>query len=324
MKVEQVKLLDFLGQPGERFVVPVFQRVYSWTAWQCEELLGDCLRAAEAGAEHFMGLLLYSEDAQEPNVLDIIDGQQRLTTVSLLIAALGQRGLQARYLQAFARNSATPQCKLALSGQDRDTLAALAGAGDMPEEPASRLVENYLFFKGKLDSGEASANAVLRGLQALEVAAVQLEPIDSPQLVFESLNSKGMPLSTADRVRSLMVVTDDGQGGRSLLEGFWLPFEQMVARAKPPASATDVLHAWLAQHYRARRVFDKSEVFNLFKQRLRDDFGGSWEDLFTALDAYARTYLKDAELRETADESARKWVEGKPDELISEYKMFGD
>ena len=324
MKIEQKGMLDFLGTPGARFAIPVFQRVYSWTARQCEELWEDCLRAGEGGKAHFMGLVLYAPDADGGGVLDVIDGQQRLTTISLLVAATGRRDLAMRCLHAFDRaGGAKPKCKLVLSGADAPTLAAIVGADEMPEEPASRLVENYLLFKGKVDE-LSDANLLVNGLKALQVAAVELAPEDSPQLVFESLNSKGMALSTADRVRNLIVASTQGEEQDALFEGKWLPLEERVGAAEPPATMTDVLHAWLAESFRSERIFDSSEVYGLFKRRLADEFGGSLDRAFDELAAYAELYLANPDVREEADASVELWIAGKPDELISEYKMFGD
>ena len=96
MRIEQKKMLDFLGMPGARFAIPVFQRVYSWNARQCEELWDDCLQAGDTGEPHFMGLVLYAPDPDGGGVLGVIDGQQRLTTLSLLIAARYSRTSCAR------------------------------------------------------------------------------------------------------------------------------------------------------------------------------------------------------------------------------------
>ena len=324
MKIEQKGMLDFLGTPGARFAIPVFQRVYSWTARQCEELWEDCLRAGEGGKAHFMGLVLYAPDADGGGVLDVIDGQQRLTTLSLLIAALERRDLTARCLQVFDRGGgARPKCKLVLSGADAPTLAAIVGAGEMPEEPASRLVENYLLFKGKVDA-LSDMSQLLRGLKELQVATVELAPEDSPQLVFESLNSKGMSLNTADRVRNLIVASTQGDEQDALFEGKWLPLERRAAEADPPATMTSLLHAWLAEKFRSERIFDQSEVYGLFKRQLTDEFSGSLEKAFDELATYADRYLSDPEVRAEADASVELWVTGRPDELISEYKMFGD
>lgn len=324
MRIEQTGMLDFLAMPGSRFAVPVFQRAYSWTARQCEELWEDCLRAGEAGDPHFMGLVLYAPDAEGDGVLGVIDGQQRLTTLSLLVAAMGRRDLAARCLHSFDRaGGAEPKCKLILSGGDAPTLAAIVGADEMPEEPASRLVENYLLFKEKVGALH-DMRMLLRGLEALRIVAVELAPEDSPQLVFESLNSKGMQLSTADRVRNLIVASMRGDEQDALFEGRWLPLEKQAAAADPPAAVTGILDAWLAEKYRSERIFDHGEVYGLFKRRLADEFGGSLDRTFDDLAAYADRYLSNPDMREEADASVGLWIAGKPDELISEYKMFGD
>ena len=90
MQIRQEGLLDFMGKADARFTIPVFQRVYSWNARQCEELWDDVMRAGATGGNHFMGMLLYSIDAQGREGIeqfDVIDGQQRLTTATLLLCA---------------------------------------------------------------------------------------------------------------------------------------------------------------------------------------------------------------------------------------------
>ena len=91
MKIESKTLLDVIGMPETRFAVPVFQRVYSWDARQCEELWADVMRSGKTGEAHFAGMLLVSRDAdgwRGLSQLNVIDGQQRLTTLTLLLAAL--------------------------------------------------------------------------------------------------------------------------------------------------------------------------------------------------------------------------------------------
>ena len=333
-----------MGRPGVRFSIPVFQRVYSWNARQCEELWDDIMRVGDSddGESHFMGMLLYAADVQRwgsGELLDVIDGQQRLTTVTLLLCALARyleessgkkdgvsaSGLRVRYLQTGRGGKMVG--KLALSSMDRDTLFALVGAGEMPEEPAGRLIENLELFYGNMQKPGFDTARLWRGLKRLEIASVLLAPEDSPQLVFESLNSKGMALSLADRLRNLVVMTDNGvtSSEEGLYETRWLPLERAVADACIDGlDVTTALEAWLAESYRNIRVFDRSEIYGVLKSHLRDacenDFGRLLSD---ALD-YARSLIDDGELREEALENAVRWTAGKPKDLISEYKMFGD
>jgi hypothetical protein len=344
MQIKQERLLDFMGASGVRFSIPVFQRVYSWSERQCEELWDDVMRAgaAEDGDGHFMGMLLYAVDAQGWSVgeqLDVIDGQQRLTTVTLLLCALARfldegahdtvdvsaDDVRSRFLRA-EQDGATAG-KLVLSDMDRDTLFAIVGAGDMPEEPAGRLTENLELFYGNMQKPGFNVDRLWRGLQRLEIASVLLIPDDSPQLVFESLNSKGMALSLADRVRNLVVVTDDGSSTseESLFETRWLPLERAVSNAGLEGlDVTAALEAWLAERYRNTRIFDESEVYGILKSHLRDACGNNLGKLLADALRYTRSLIENDELREKALENAARWTAGKPKDLVSEYKMFGD
>jgi hypothetical protein len=210
---------------------------------------------------------------------------------------------------------------------DRDTLFALVGAGEMPEEPAGRLIENLELFYGRMTQPGFDAGRLWRGMKSLEVASVLLAPDDSPQLVFESLNSKGMALSLADRLRNLVVVTDDGDSAseEGLFETRWLPLERAVTDAGIDGlDVTGALEAWLAESYRDTRIFDKSEVYGVLKSHLRDACGNDLGRLLSDAFVYTRSLIDDDELRDEALENAARWTAGKPKDLISEYKMFGD
>ena len=338
MRIEQKPMVDVLATPGVRFTVPVFQRVYSWTARQCEELWDDAVRSGTTGEPHFAGMLLVTRDVQDwrgLGQLDVIDGQQRLTTLTLLLAALRDHvnrvpcadvpsasDMATRYLLADADGGSAP--KLVLTGLDRDTLAAIVGAADPPEETARRLLDNYLLFAGKMGEPGFDASALWRGLALLDVALVELDAADSPQAVFESLNSKGMALTTADRVRNLIVASTGGDDQERLFRDVWLPLEERAAAGEPPTALNDVLHAWLAGRYRSVRILDAGEVYGVFKACLRDEYAGSLDALLADVDEYLDRFLSDAGFRAEAQQAAEAWTSGKPEKSVSEFKMFGD
>ena len=345
MQIQQESFLDLMAKPDTRFVIPVFQRVYSWDARQCNELWEDVMAAgaqAEGEAEpHFMGMLLYSADTESwhgATMFDVIDGQQRMTTMTLMLCALAryldETGQQAGSLSAndvFERylrigTGAQAAGKLTLSFMDRDTLYALLGIGTMPTEPAGRLIDNLELFYAKMREPEFDVAQLWRGLERLEIASILLGHDDSPQLVFESLNSKGMALSTADRIRNYIVVTDeaDEHVDDGVFERCWLPLEQLVADGDCDLDVTTVVHSWLAGKYRETRIFDKSEVYGIFKSCLRSEYGDDLERILADVADYARKLIDDEEFRTEELEDAERWVAGKPKELISEYKMFGD
>jgi len=345
MQIQQESFLDLMAKPDTRFVIPVFQRVYSWDARQCNELWEDIMAAGsqadDAAEPHFMGMLLYSADTETwhgATMFDVIDGQQRMTTVTLLLCALAryldETGLQVGGLSAndiFERylrigTGANAAGKLTLSFMDRETLFALLGIGTMPTEPAGRLIDNLELFYAKMREPEFDVAQLWRGLERLEIASILLAHDDSPQLVFESLNSKGMALSTADRIRNFIVVSDEATGhvDDGVFERCWLPLENLVADRDCEFDVTTVVHAWLCGKYRDTRIFDKSEVYGLFKSCLRSEYGDEIEPALNDIADFARKLIEDEEYRTEKLEDAERWVAGKPKELISEYKMFGD
>lgn len=340
MQIIQEPFLALLGRKDTRFVIPMFQRVYSWNARQCDELWEDIMRAGEADADtpHFMGMLLYSADTESWHgieQLDVIDGQQRMTTLSLLLCAFARyldesktdvegvaaADLFARFLRLEGEQVAAG--KLVLSFMDRDTLYALVGCGTMPDEPAERLKGNLELFCGHMREPGFDAMQLWRGLNRLQVASVLLAHEDSPQLVFESLNSKGMALSTADRIRNYIVVSDEADE-TGMFEHCWLPLEQLAIGAPDGLTLNAAIVAWMAARYRNVRIFDESEVYGIFKTRLRDEYGGDLPSLLEDVKEHFQTLLVDERLREEALADMEVWISGKPKNLISEYKMFGD
>ena len=345
MQIQQESFLELMAKPDTRFVIPVFQRVYSWDARQCNELWEDIMAAGaqtdETAEPHFMGMLLYSADTETwhgTSMFDVIDGQQRMTTMTLLLCALAryldETGMQVGGLSAndmFERylrigSGASAVGKLTLSFMDRETLFALLGIGTMPTEPAGRLIDNLELFYAKMCEPGFDATQLWRGLKRLEIASILLAHDDSPQLVFESLNSKGMALSTADRIRNFIVVTDEANdhADDGVFERCWLPLEKLVADGACGLDVTAVVHAWLCRKYRETRIFDKSEVYGLFKSCLRSEYDDEIEPALDDIADFARKLIEDEEYRTEALEDADRWVAGKPKELISEYKMFGD
>ena len=345
MQIVQESFLDLLGKPDTRFVIPVFQRVYSWDARQCEELWEDVMQVGvqtgEDAEPHFMGMLLYSADTESWHgaaQLDVIDGQQRMTTLSLLLCAfaryldetgvhvggLDANGVFGNYLRLGMGAQATG--KLTLSFMDRDTLYALIGVGTMPAEPAGRLIDNLELFYAKMKEPGFDPQQLWRGLERLQVASILLSHDDSPQLVFESLNSKGMALSTADRIRNYVVVSDEAEGTveGGVFERRWLPLERLAAESGCGLDVTTIVHAWLSGKYRATRIFDKSEIYGLFKSSLRSEYNGDIDRALCDVANYARSLIGNDDFRVKTLADTERWVNGKPKELISEYKMFGD
>jgi uncharacterized protein with ParB-like and HNH nuclease domain/predicted transport protein len=243
MEAKQVNLLTFLQRPNQ-FVIPIYQRTYSWTTKQRTQLWDDILRVAadEAIPAHFLGSIVYVQEgvyhvATVPELL-VIDGQQRLATLSLLLAALGRamegRGATASSWQKIASyylfntlETGNGRYRLLLTKGDQETLICLLEGRDLPLTASSQLVDNYRFFEDQIKKTTLDLDALYRGIGKLIIVDIALDRhYDNPQLIFESLNSTGLDLSQADLIRNYVLMGCAPGLQTELYETYWFPMEQ--------------------------------------------------------------------------------------------------
>jgi uncharacterized protein with ParB-like and HNH nuclease domain/predicted transport protein len=227
MKATEAKLLEILRNVSQ-FIIPIYQRTYSWTQKECQQLWADILRAGSSSdiGVHFIGSVVHIDDGlgniavQAPKL--VIDGQQRLTTVTLLLSALAAvlaelpedqdepfEGFSpAKIRQYYLTNpleKKEKRFKLLLSETDRATLVDISTVP--PREASIRIQENYNFFLKELQDASADLAVVCRGISKLLVVDVALSrDQDNPQLIFESMNSTGRELSQADLIRNYVLM----------------------------------------------------------------------------------------------------------------------
>ena len=227
MKATEAKLLDFLKKP-DQFVIPIYQRTYSWGEKHCKQLWNDILRTGKDDSilSHFIGSIVYIESdlyqASNRHPLLVIDGQQRLTTVSLLIEALARYiseqnmkelmdGFSEEKLRGYylinPLESGEKRYKLLLTQTDRDSLLALIDDKPLPAPPSLRIKENFEFFEKKIKELGSDVESLCKGLQKLIIVDISLvRNQDDPQLIFESMNSTGLGLSQADLIRNFILM----------------------------------------------------------------------------------------------------------------------
>lgn len=243
MKATEAKLLDFLKK-SPQFVIPIYQRTYSWTERECRQLWDDILRTGrnEAIAAHFVGSIVYIEkslyqvSSQSP--LLVIDGQQRLTTVMLILEALARRlgdtepvdGFSAKKLRSYYLLNPLEEgergFKLLLTQTDKMSLLALVQQKNQPREASLRITENFAFFDeliGRLGEDLASLCKGLAKLMIVDIALSRDQ--DSPQLIFESMNSTGRELSQADLIRNFILMGLEPSLQTRLYNDHWRPME---------------------------------------------------------------------------------------------------
>ncbi|MDM0055607.1 GmrSD restriction endonuclease domain-containing protein [Variovorax fucosicus] len=308
MKAIEANLLKFLKKSSQ-FVIPIYQRNYSWTAEQCRQLWSDLMRAGrdENVAAHFIGSIVYVErglgNVMQQEALLVIDGQQRLTTSTLLIAALAKHfethGL-GELLDTFSNKKlrnyyllnpdeeGERHFKLILSETDKDTLLSLLQSTPMPAEASSRITENYALFQELIAVNQSELEAICQGLAKLVIVDVSLDRAqDNPQLIFESMNSTGLELSQADLIRNYILMGLEPRLQTDLYKTYWRPMEKAFGQA------AYVVHfdAFMRHYLTAKtgEIPNLREVYVAFKAFARS-LKGDTRDLVADIHAYASYY----------------------------------
>jgi uncharacterized protein with ParB-like and HNH nuclease domain/predicted transport protein len=243
VKATEASLLQFLKK-SPQFVIPIYQRTYSWTESECAQLWEDVMRAGtnDDVSAHFIGSVVYIEkglyqvSSQSP--LLVIDGQQRITTVTVLLEALARHlgdtepvdGFTAKKLRSYyllnPLEDGERGFKLLLTQTDRDTLLALVQQNQLPSPHSVRLKQNFEFFDAKIASLGEGLATLCQGLSKLIIVDVALSrEQDNPQLIFESMNSTGRELSQADLIRNFILMGLEPQQQTALYENHWRPME---------------------------------------------------------------------------------------------------
>lgn len=317
MKATEAKLLSFL-QKSTQFIIPIYQRTYSWTEKQCRQLWDDILRAGSSDTigVHFIGSIVYVEQGlsqvthQAP--LLVIDGQQRLTTVSLLIEALARAVGDAEPIEGFSAaklrhyylsnplESGERYFKLLLSQTDSASLKAIVKHTEAPLEPSLRVTQNFTLFAELIAAQKGDLAAVCRGLAKLVVVDVALSrDQDNPQLIFESMNSTGKELSQADLVRNYILMGLEPTLQSRLYDEYWRPMELDFGQ-----EAYGTQFDSFMRHYLTVRTGDiprEREVYEAFKDYSRTTpvQTAGIETLVREIRAFARYFCALALGRET-------------------------
>jgi uncharacterized protein with ParB-like and HNH nuclease domain len=243
MQAKETSFLEFLSIP-QQLVVPVYQRRYSWEQKQCRDLWNDISKMVGNQRTHFVGSVVYIKKIENASIIPehvVIDGQQRLTSISLILRALYEKmkesknseiqaeGIKERYL--INRNvESEKSLKLLLTKSDREIYQKIIIEGMYNSENSHKVIKNYNFFKKQIDKSEHSPESIFNALQRLSVVDIVLkQPDDNPQLIFESLNATGMDLSPADMIRNYILMGMDTKEQQKMYEIYWKPMEDSFA-----------------------------------------------------------------------------------------------
>ena len=252
MKASQTQLFKILDG-RKQYIIPIYQRTYSWTEKQCEQLWEDIVHVSENEdiAGHFLGSIVYIEkgiyQASDISQLHVIDGQQRLTTLSLLLTAFGEAVGEAggvgditkakiQNLFLFNRDETDDKrYKLLLTQSDKDTLTSIIEEKPLPEKSSPNIVNNFKFFQNQIKRGEISLEQLYKGILKLIIVDISLDKnYDNPQQIFESLNSTGLALSQADLIRNFVLMGLEREKQNNIYHSFWYPIEQSFRHSQGP------------------------------------------------------------------------------------------
>lgn len=294
MKATEAKLLDFLKK-SPQFVIPIYQRTYSWTEKECRQLWEDVVRCGRNDhiPVHFIGSIVYVESGlsqvthQAP--LLVIDGQQRLTTVSLLLTALAEAVGETEPFEGFSQRKIrnyfllNPEeigerhFKLLLSQTDKDTLTALVGKHPQPDNHSLRVSENYAAFQKWIKSDVVNLPTLCKGLAKLVVVDIALNrDQDNPQLIFESMNSTGKELSQADLIRNFILMGLEPALQTRLYEQFWRPIEMDFGQEAYGTHFDGFMRHYLT--VMSGEIPNTNAVYEAFKTHARETRAGAVSD----------------------------------------------
>lgn len=279
MEIQKGRIMNDLIEPNKnQYIIPVYQRNYEWSSEHCKKLFNDIVDAHKLSRSHFCGSIVYSrlKETNSINYYIIIDGQQRITTIYLLLKALhdsatldSERDKIETTLynkDKFNQYNWDEKSKLKLKPIKTDNIQLELLMEDKFDEldKSSDIYKNYELFKSliadaiKTDS-LLDIKRIYDGIENLTCARITLEEKDSPQEVFERINSTGLPLSLSDKIRNFVLMTDENQ--ETLYEEYWLPIEDNVRRRKMSNFLLDYLNMQVDGQIRESSAYDDFKDF---------------------------------------------------------------
>ncbi|MBQ9020045.1 DUF262 domain-containing protein [Candidatus Saccharibacteria bacterium] len=301
MKIERARIINDLIEPNKRqYSIPVYQRNYEWADEQCKKLFEDIIEAHKEDRLHFCGSIVYSRLKDEHGIdyFVIIDGQQRMTTIFLLIKALmdstdsdEEKATFATILynvDKFEKYDWDEASKLKLKPIKSDNKQFMLLMENKLDEldKSSDIYRNYMLFRSLISEAlkndpSLSAPKIYDGIEHLLCAKIKLGKEDVPQEIFERINSTGLPLSLSDKIRNFVLMTDVDQ--ERLYEEYWLPIERNVRRNKMSDYFLNYLNMQLD-------IFAKDDIaYESFKEFYRDN-NYTNESMLAELRHYSELY----------------------------------
>lgn len=263
-----------------QFIIPVYQRTYSWELSHCDKLWKDIVNIQKGKRNsHFVGSIVNVAEQVMPTGVQkfmIIDGQQRMTTLTLLLIALRNYAVENPEDTTINAPMITDMClkntyqqgddryKLLLTQSDRQTLLQLIEGIQTDETSSRRLVNNCNYFAEKIKGQEISPKDIYEAIGKLQIVNITLDrAVDDPQLIFESLNSTGMDLSQSDLIRNYILMGLEPDEQAHIYEKVWYPMERLFGYEKQSDSMDKFFRDYLT--YKNGRIPNLNKIYDEFQ-----------------------------------------------------------
>lgn len=324
MKANETKVDKFLATNETTFAIPVYQRNYDWTLFQCKQLLHDIIETGKNDKTnaHFIGSIVYVHDdvytASGLTELTIIDGQQRLTTITLIYIALyrlakelDNQMLVNRIQKTYLINEFAPEeekLKLKPTENNKEALRHILNSTDGEEfKGYSKIIENFDYFRSAINSEKFEI--IQRGLSKLIFVDIALDrQKDNPQRIFESLNSTGLELSQADLIRNYILMGLSRTNQDRIYKSYW---EIIEKNAKDETLNKTRVSEFIRDYLtlKNKEIPNKGDVYAKFKEKYPTSTIDELELVLTELKSLVKYYNKLTNPKNEPDKLIRTQLE---------------
>lgn len=304
MDARKANIYKFLSG-DKQYIIPVYQRIYSWEIEECKRLWFDIVDMQKKNKNgHFVGSIVSITENDSPSDMSkftIIDGQQRITTLMLLLLALRDYAFIHREEKSinwkkinnsFLKNpdeDDDSQYKLLLTETDKDILISLIEKRPIDENLNSRLIINYNYFFSNIKNMDLSLQDIYEAIGKLQIVNINLDRTsDEPQVIFESLNSTGKELSESDLIRNFVLMGLDNKQQKDIYKNIWRPMEQLFRYEKQTLLMDRFFRDYLTM--KLARIPKLDKIYEEFKMYTNNCEFSTLEDLCKDLYMYARYY----------------------------------
>ncbi|WP_187871988.1 DUF262 domain-containing protein [Helicobacter pylori] len=299
MTAMQSTVNDFFALTGTIFSIPVYQRNYTWAEENCEKLLQDIVSISQNKKTHFMGSITYIlhliDDEKSLRKLQefvIIDGQQRITTIMLLLKAIETKIPNEEIKKEIdgLLNLSGQKLRLKPIKSDKEAFDLVMQNRSHEIQGVSHIRNNYKFFTKELDNYLSKGYRIEEIYGAflwLKIVAIGLElDEDDPQVVFESINATGVQLKGLDLIRNYLMMGKNSDNQNRLYDTYWVPLEDWLGEK----DLNDFIKTYLRIYFEDRLKKGEREVYYVLKDHHREKFPNDIEGLMSDMREYGRIY----------------------------------